>query len=175
MDVAHDVVDVLFVGGIAGVVGLGHLVDGLGDGHRRGQRGQLGAGHHDVGDRLVAESQRAAHEGLLHLVDVPHLLAGLEDHAQLFLGVGQFAIGRRLDAEDLQDAGRGDVHEPGERPSDQVEPAERQSDDHRGLLGLADGEVLGHQLAEDDRDEGHEHEGEDGRQGPVHGRDRRSW
>ena len=104
MDVADDVVHVLFEDRVAGVVGLRDLVDGLGHGDRGGQGGHLGAGHHDVADRLVAEGEGAAHEGLLHLVDVAHLLAGLQDHAQLFLGVGQVALGGRLDVEQLEDA-----------------------------------------------------------------------
>ncbi len=98
VDVADDVVDVLLEHRVAGVVGLLDLGDGLGDRGRRGQERRLGAGHHDVADRPVAERESAAHEDLLHLVDVPALLAGLEDHAQLFLGVGQVALGRGLDA-----------------------------------------------------------------------------
>ena len=110
---------------------------------------------------LVAEGERAAHEGLLHLVDVAHFLAGLEDHAQLLLGVGQVALGRRLDVEQLEDADRGDVHEPGDRTGDHVEPAKRHGDGQRRSLGLADGDRLGHQFPEDDGDEGDEDEGDD--------------
>ena len=135
---------------------------------RGGQRGHLGARHHDVAHRLVAEGERPAHEGLLDLVDVAHLLAGLQDHAQLFFGVGQVALGGRLDAEEPEDAGGRDVHEPGDGPGDQVEPAERQGDEQGGPLGLADGDRLGHQLAEDDGEEGDEHEGDDGGRDRVH-------
>ena len=137
-----------------------------------GKNAGLGAGHHDVADRPVAEGERAAHEGLLHLVDVAHFLAGLEDHAQLLLGVGQVALGGRLDVEQLEDADRADVHEPGDRPGDQVEPAKRQSDGQRRLLGLADGERLGHQFTEDDGDEGDDDEGDERGHDGVEGRTR---
>ena len=168
MHVADDVVHVLLEHRVTGVVGLLDLGDGLAHRIGRRQEGRLGAGHHDVADRAVAEGECTPHEDLLHLVDVPALLAGLQDHAELFFGVSQIALGRRLDAEQLQHSHRGDVQEPGDGPRGYVEPAERQRDGKRRGLRLADGQGLRHQLPEDDGDERHDDEGQDRGDGAVH-------
>ena len=113
-------------------------------------------------DALVAElDDRVDHLLLLGLED-PLLAALLDDQAQL-LGADPL-VGRDVGAEQPADAPRRPGQEADERAEDDAEDVDEAAGRDRDPLGVGQADLLGHELAEDDRedrqDAGHDHQGD---------------
>ncbi len=152
---------VLLVDRDARVALLDDRVDRLLDGGPLAQRDHGDARDHDLVDALVAElDDRMDHLLLLGLED-PLLAALLDDQPQL-LGADPFVGGHVGPEQPADPPGRPgqERHERAEDDAEDVdEPARREHDP----LGVGQADLLGHELAEDDREDRQEARDDDER------------
>ncbi len=129
---------------------------------RAGQADDRDPGDHDLVQAPVAElDDRVDHLLLLGLEDAL-LAAALDDQLEL-LG-GHLGLARHLHPEQPGDPVRDPGQEPHDRAEDPGDPLDRAGDEHRQALGVGQPDRLGHELAQDDREEGqqdrHDQEGQ---------------
>ena len=118
---------------------------------RRRQRDHRDARDHDLVDALVAElDDRVDHLLFLGLEDAL-LAALLDDQAQL-LGADPL-VGRDVGAEQPADPAGRPGQEADERAEEHAEDVDEPARRHRDPLGVGEADLLGHELAEDDRED----------------------
>ena len=150
---AHDVVDAVLVDRDARVAALHDGVHDLVErrGHR--QRHDVDARHHHLVDAALAELQHGADHLLLLGLDDALLAAPLDEDHQL-LGRDPVTV-HLTHAEDARDGVGDGVEHPHDRREDAAQDLDRAGEQERIALGVGQRQRLGHQLAEDGRDEGH--------------------
>ena len=148
---ADDLVDRLLEDRDPRVALLDHDTDRLVQGRRCGQGDDRDArGHHLVQAPVAQLDDRVDH---LLLLGLQHALLPAPLHDQHQLLGADLCLGPDLCAEHPGDGG-GDPREEGdERGEDPRQEIDRTGQRHREALGMREGERLGHELAEDDREQ----------------------
>ena len=130
------------------------IVSTICPGRRQRERHDVDARHHHLVHAALAQLEHGADHLLLLGLDVALLPAPLDEDQQL-LG-GDRLVGHVADAEQAGDAVGDRREQPDERPQHDAEQLDRAREEERVALGVGERERLGHELAEDDRDEAHE-------------------
>lgn len=116
------------------------------------------ARHHDRARGAVVEPQHAVDHGLLARVE--HAFGrALADHGAHF-ALGHAAVAGAANAEHGQNGAGRHIEQADQGPRHQRQPAHRPGDETGHALGVTQGDVLGHQFADDEREIGgqrHDH------------------
>ena len=116
----------------------------------------LGPRSHDFTHRPVRETDDAGNDRPLTFLKNARGLSFGNHKVQLLRSnlVSRFAV----EAKDLEDRCAGLVEQPDERRGDLGQPTHRAGDENRDRLGRAKRELLGNELAHDQREIGHDHD-----------------
>ena len=145
---------------VAGVLAGGDDPEELPQGHARRQRGDVGAGDHDLARRRVLKAQDSVQHAVLVCAQHPLLGRAVDDQAQLIFRVLLLGFGGRGHPEEPHDGVGGAIEDDYAGVEEVVEEPHEGRHEKRGPLRSGDGHALGRELPEDDVQEGYGGEGD---------------
>ena len=161
VDHADHLVDIGLTQRIAGMASAVDSVEVIGPAFIQQQMVEVRSRYHDLHDRAPGHVEHVLQQVDLAGRERAVALRLGENHPQFFFGVGQLLDAGDVHAAQVQETVGAGVQQPQQRIKTQREEPKGQGSPERNLLGFADGQELGHQLAHDNVERGEDGKGQD--------------